>query len=404
VSPDPATARVQPDGRPRRRLGAALRGRRRLRIGTIQGIYVLGALGVGLIVPHIPVGFKVESSRATEMLIAVGASFVPFLGITYSLLFLVVQFGSTAFTPRLNLFRDSPIVWHGFSFFTAVIVFAFTAAFAVGKEEQTTALIPAMVMVIVVAAIGVFRSLQSSAFRSIQLASTLAAVTQRGRQVVDGVYPDETPDITAATNRPQVVEGEVLWPHPAATLQAIDVLALVRSAERMDVVIELCVRPGEVIPERGRVAVVHGAGEAAADELLRALQTGIERTFDQDPAMALRVLADIALRALSPAVNDPTTAIEAIDGIDQLLRVLLVRDLAIETVTGSNGEPRLLLRLPSWDDYVSVSLDEIIANVGSSPLVRRRIERLLTELAAIAPADREEALRARLATAGEARA
>jgi uncharacterized membrane protein len=200
-----------------------------------------------------------------------------------------------------------------------------------------------------------------------------------------------------------VVEGEVLWAGPGATLQAIDVPALVRSAERMDVVIELCVRPGDVIPDRGRVAVVHGAAEVPADELLPALRTGIERTFDQDPAMALRVLADIALRALSPAVNDPTTAVEALNGIDQLLRTLLLRDLAVETVKGSDGEPRLLLRLPSWEDYVSVSLDEIIANVGSSPLVWQRIEVLLTELVAIAPAGRQEALRARLEAAGDAR-
>lgn len=168
-----------------------------MRIGSIQAAYVLAAVGIGLTVPHIPVGFTVESTRVTEMLIAVGAAFVPFLGITYSILFLVVQFGSTL-TPRLNLFRDSAIVWHGFSYFTAVIVFSFTAAFAVGKAEQTTALIPALVIVIVVAAIGVFRSLQNSAFKSIQFASTLAAVTRRGRQIVDGVYPEETLEHPAA--------------------------------------------------------------------------------------------------------------------------------------------------------------------------------------------------------------
>jgi uncharacterized membrane protein len=105
-----------------------------------------------------------------------------------------------------------------------------------------------------------------------------------------------------------------------------------------------------MIPEHGRVALVHGDGEVPARELLRALQTGIERTFDQDPTMALRVLADIALRALSPAVNGPTTAIQALDEIDSLLRQLVNRDLAVETVNGSDDQPRLRLRLPTWDD------------------------------------------------------
>jgi uncharacterized membrane protein len=376
------------------RHAAAPRRRRRLRTALVQAIYVLAAVGLGLVVPHISVGATVESRRVTEMLVAVGAAFVPFIAIIYSLLFLVVQFSSTTFTPRLNLFRDSRIVWHAFSFFTSVIVFSFTAAFAIGKDPQTTLLVPIIVMVVVLVAIAVFRSLQSSAFRSIQLASTLSAIAQRGREVVDDVYPNQTPEDPAAHRGP-APNGEVLWPARAATLQAIDIPALARCAERADVVIELCVRPGQMIPEHGRVALTHGDGAVAAHELVQTLQTGNERTFDQDPTMALRVLADIALRALSPAVNDPTTAVQALDEIDSLLRQLLTRDLAVETVNGSDGQPRLQLALPTWEDYLAVALDEIIAIAGSSCHVRRRVDRLLTELIAIAPTERTEALRAR---------
>jgi hypothetical protein len=76
--------------------------------------------------------------------------------------------------------------------------------------------------------------------------------------------------------------------------------------------------------------VICGVHEAPDDEILEALGFGPERTFEQDPALALRVLADIALRALSPAVNDPTTAVQTLDAIDGLLRVLVRRDLAVE--------------------------------------------------------------------------
>jgi len=304
--------------------------------------------------------------------------------------------GSTTFTPRLNLFRDSPIVWHGFSLFTSVIVFSFTAAFAIGKHEQTSLIVPIVVMVIVLLAIAVFRALQASAFRSIQLASTLAAVARRGSAVVEGVYPDQATEARGAAARKPAIAGEVLWPARAATLQTIDVPALVHSAERSDVLIELCVHPGEVIPERGRVAVIHGDGAFAEHDVIRALHSGIERTFDQDPTMALRVLADIALRALSPAINDPTTAVQALDEIDSLLRQILGRDLAVETVKGSDGQPRLKLRLPTWEEYVAVALDEIIAMAGSSWQVSRRVDRLLADLIAIAPADRAEAVQARI--------
>ena len=70
------------------------------------------------------------------MLIAVGAGTVTFIGIVFSLLFLVVQFASTTFTPRLNLFRDDPIVWRAFAFYTAVVVYSLTAALVIRRDEK----------------------------------------------------------------------------------------------------------------------------------------------------------------------------------------------------------------------------------------------------------------------------
>jgi hypothetical protein len=154
------------------RRGVALRRRRRLRTAVVQAVGVLAAAGLGLLVPGLSVGATVESPRVIELLVAVGASFVPVIAIIYSLLFLVLQFRSAAFTPRLNLFRDSPIVWRAFSFFTGVMVFCFATAFAIGKAPRTTLLVPIIVVVLVLVAIAVFCALQASAFRSIQLAST----------------------------------------------------------------------------------------------------------------------------------------------------------------------------------------------------------------------------------------
>jgi hypothetical protein len=74
-------------------MGAALR--RRRRTGLVQGMNIVVALGPGLLIPRIHVGATMASRRATELLVAVGAAFVPFIGIVYSLLFLVVQFGTT---------------------------------------------------------------------------------------------------------------------------------------------------------------------------------------------------------------------------------------------------------------------------------------------------------------------
>ena len=178
--------------RRRQRLGRELRRRRSLRANGVQALYLVGAVALGLSVPEIPVGFTVPVARAADALAATGIGIVTFIGVVYSLLFLVVQFGSTTFTPRLNLFRDAPIVWHSFGFFAGIMVFSFTAAFSIGKhDDEVTGLVPIALAVLLLVALALFRRLQATAFRSIQLASTLEQVTDRGREIVDQLYPPE---------------------------------------------------------------------------------------------------------------------------------------------------------------------------------------------------------------------
>jgi uncharacterized membrane protein len=163
------------------------------------------------------------------------------------------------------------------------------------------------------------------------------------------------------------------------------------------VVIELRARPGETVFEGDTVVTIHGRPEGKlADEVWKALTVGPERTFDQDPLFALRVLADIALRALSSAINDPTTAAQALDGIEQLLRRLAWRDLDISRVTDSNGALRVILPAPDWDLYVSVALDEIIFCSRSAPQVIHRVHDLLDRTIEMVPPQRRPALENRL--------
>lgn len=391
--------------RPRQEIARVLRRRRRLRAGIVQLLYALVALALGLTLPHVAIGFQLPSSRAVEMLVAIGAGMVTFIGVVFSLLFLVVQFGSTTFTPRLNLFRDAPIVWHAFALFTGVIVYSFTAAFVIGRSQNTTGFALIVALILVLASIAVYRALQMGAFKSIQLASTLAQVADRGRVVIDGLYtqparasdeparPDEAgPSLTAGAGR-----HEIRWLRPSAILQVIDVPRVVVAMQRADAVLEFSVAPGERIPEGGVIAVAFGgSGSDLEKEVLKSLTVGEERTFEQDPTLAVRVLADIALRALSQGVNDPTTAVQALDASDSLLRVLATRELQIERVRARDGVVRVQLVLPSWDDYVATAVDELMWLPYLSPSVSRRIAKLLRDLASLAPDDRQPALTARL--------
>jgi uncharacterized membrane protein len=189
----------------------------------------------------------------------------------------------------------------------------------------------------------------------------------------------------------------VLWPRRSAVLQTLDVPRLLHLAEHEGARIHLCVAAGETIFDRDRVAVVTGGPNLPDRELLAAFSLGSERTFDQDPALALRLLADIALRALSPAINDPTTAVQSLDVMTDLLRTLIGRDLGFEVVDAADRTPRVVVKLLTWEDYVSVALDEIIARGFGSGQVQRHLVRLLEGLIAIAPAQHREPIERRLA-------
>ena len=386
--------------RPVRKLGRALRRRRRLRVGITQLVYVLAGVALGLLLPRIPVGFTVPQAEAAQMLFAIGASLVTFIGVVFSLLFLVVQFGSTTFTPRLNLFHSAPIVWHAFAFYTGVLVFAFVAALSTSGDDSMTGLVPIVTIVLLLVAIALFRSLQMRAFSSIQLAATLAQVTQRGRQVLDGVYPDKPLPEAGDTGGPRdLLDGrrEVIWTAEPGIVQAIDVPRIISAARDADAAVEIVVPFGETVQQHAPVAVVHGTADPSLDAVvLKAIRTGAERTFEQDPALALRVLVDIALRAVSSAINDPTTAVQILDSEESLLRMLIRRDLDVREVTGSGGSARVLLSLPDWDDYVALSFDELIEMGADHVQVRRRLERLLRDLIALAPASRRGPLQTRL--------
>src|SRR5262249_4639468 len=333
---------------------------------------------------------------------AVGAATTTFIGIVFSLLFLVVQFGSTAFTPRLNLFRDAPIVWRTFALYTGVVVYSFTAALVIGRDEHTTGAVPIVAFTGVLASLALYRRLQLSAFESIQLASTLTQVARRGREVIDGLY---TAPVTEPVDRSEPMgarpvshsaQQQIRWSGPPGILQVIDVPRVVHTAERSHRVIRVTVGSGEMIPEGALIAVADGQSDSGVEREVRAaLTVGEERTFEQDPALALRVLADIALRALSPAVNDPTTAVQALDAIDGLLRPLATRDLDIGRIAGSDGVVHVALVMPTWDDYLSVALDETIALPALSPNVGRRTLRLLDDLEAITSPSRRSSIDAR---------
>jgi uncharacterized membrane protein len=376
-----------------RELSRFRRPRRRLRAGLVQLLCVLAGLGLGLLLPRISTGSSVASTRVTEVLVTIGFGTLGLVSVIFSLLFLVVQWAFGSLSPRLNLFRDDPVVWRTFGVALGVFVFSVTSALVIANDQQVSVVVPAVEVAAVLLTVALMRVLQVRAFTSIQLAPTLAAIAAEGRGIVDDLYSHPC----AAGAHPDVVlpplHRAVAWPHGQATLQQVHLPRLLEAAGSAVIVLQAGI--GDTLQQGAPVANLHG-GEVADEAVLRGLVTGQERTFHQDPLFAFRLLADIGLRALSPAVNDPATAVQVLDTMQSILSTLVTRDLDVADILDGSGAVRVVLALPSWDDYLRTSLDDLIESGAQSPMVLLRARALLITLLSTAPPHRRSSIAWRL--------
>lgn len=135
---------------------------------------------------------------------------------------------------------------------------------------------------------------------------------------------------------------------------------------------------------------------AAADALRQSVAVGQERTVEQDPAFAFRIMVDIASKGLSPAINDPTTAVLALDQIHHLLRNVGSRNLDDERVRDATGRVRLVYRTPTWEDFVQLAVTEIRHFGSESIQIARRLRAMLEDLIQTLPETRAPLLRQEL--------
>src|SRR5262249_42608795 len=136
--------------------------------------------------------------------------------------------------------------------------------------------------------------------------------------------------------------------------------------------------------------------DVPARALCQSIALGEERTLEQDPAFAFRVIVDIASKGLSPAINDPTTAVLAIDRIHYLLRHVGNRRLDTERAYDAAGRLRLIYRTPDWEDFVALAVTEIRHFGGASIQVARRLRAMLEDLIQTLPEERAALLRQEL--------
>jgi uncharacterized membrane protein len=219
----------------------------------------------------------------------------------------------------------------------------------------------------------------------------------QGRKVIATIYPPmkSVAAVTGSDDFRALPRTQSLIYHGRPrSIQAFDVAILVNLAQPSGGVIEMVAAAGDTIVELTPLLHVFGARQTIDErKLMGGIEMGGERTFEQDPKYAIRLLVDIAIRALSPAINDPTTAVQALDQVEDLLLRLGQRHLEIGAFHDNDGQLRLVVPFPTWDDLLRLAFYEISSYGANSVQVMRRMNALVSDLIPVVPESRRAALK-----------
>ena len=366
--------------------------------------YAVAALLAGLVLPRLEhrllpqLTSSVSAAVALTLFSSITSGMIALTGIVFSLAFVMVQFSAVAYSPRLVLWvsRD-PVIWHSIGIFTATFLYSIGAAAWVDRAGSGNVpfLTTWLVIILMLASVAMFIALIQRV-GLLQINRMLVFTGNLGREVIEQLYqPLETPPsiVSSGEFAQSVVTQTVFHSGGPQALQSIDVPALLALATQAGGSVEVVASVGDTLITGMPVLHVFGGKHVIeADTWRKVFQTGPDRTFDQDPKYALRLLVDIAIKALSPAINDPTTAVQALDQIQDLLFRLGRRRLEIGAVRDNHGALKLIVPYPAWEDFLRLALDEIRFCGATSVQVMRRMKALIGDLIAVLPAERHPAL------------
>jgi uncharacterized membrane protein len=371
---------------------------------VIPLLYALAALTMGMVFPRLEHYYlprlvaNISAPAAEAICSSVASGMIALTGIVFSLTFVMVQFSATAYSPRLVLWvaRD-PVMSHALGVFMSTFLYALHLLAWV--DRNASGRVPFIsfwvLFALLLASMGMFIALIERV-GLLQVNRMLIFTGDQGRAAIDQLYRVVDAATVAAEQadyRELPVAQTVTHVGRPQVIQAIHAADLLEVATAAGVVIELAAAVGDTVIEMMPLVRVRGARQPLDESALKsAIQLGDERTFEQDPKYAIRLVVDIAIKALSPAINDPTTAVQALDQIEDLLLRLGQRRLHSGAFLDPQGKLRLLVPFPTWEDFLRLALDEIRSYGADSVQVMRRMNALIKNLNAALPAKRHAAL------------
>ena len=331
---------------------------------------------------------------AAYILSTVAASMVSLTALVLTITMVVVQLAMGQFSPRIvqRILRDKPSQL-AIGLFVATFVHAILALREVTINGDGTGNVPGIAVVtaftLVLVSIAVLVMYVHHIGQALRVSALIELVGDETRTLLDRRYPDKGPRVDSEPDSLPVVRAT-----ESGVITGIGYERLVEEARRADCLLELVPALGEFVPAGGTLFRIHGESTDVDEDVVRdALILSLEPTLDEDVAYGVRLLVDIAERSLADSpFQDPTTAVQAIDRLHDILRQLARRPFPDGRHLDEAGRIRLTVSTMSWEAYVHLAFDEIRLAGAGSPPVARRLKAALNDLKSIAPPERVEVL------------
>ena len=335
------------------------------------------------------------SADTKTIVTTISSAMMTFIGVVFSISLVAVQMAAGQLTPRVvRIFVRSRISKLTLTVFLATFGFSLGVLSSYDSEtdprriDSVPLLQSLLALLLVALSLLLFVAYVSATLRLMQVGPVVDHIARESFRVLGRVPSGPAPDEPLAPET-----GRVMHRGRAGVLRDVNVARLVRAARRQGVVLRLIPRIGDFVVPGIPVLAVHGGGAAPPPYALkRTVFVGVERTLHQDVTFGLRQLVDIALRALSTAVSDPTTAVQCLDRIVQYLAVLVRMPLGPVHHRDRAGAVRLVQDGPGWTDVVDLAFEEIRWSAVMSPQVTRRLLAGIDDLLSLAPPERGKPL------------
>ena len=324
-----------------------------------------------------------EPGPAQAVLGAIGGSVIGVVSIVYSVLVMSLTMASMQFSPRiLATFLRDPISQNVLGVFTGTFLYCLAALRGVHAEPP---FVPSLTItgavVLALTTVAALIYFINHIAREIQVNYIVARIAQLTAAIVEHELREEPPvDVPVP---PAPAAGVAVVAKTSGYVQLIDLDGLSSVAARDDLRIDLAVVPGDFVPSGGVVARVTPApSDAARDLVRRAFDLGAVRTLQQDVSFGIRQIVDIGLKAISPAVNDPSTCSTCIDHLDDLLRRIARRGAGARVVA-EDAHVRVVAPTPAFKDYLDLAFNQLRQNGRRDLAVANRLMRALSDIAAV---------------------